>query len=193
VPVRLALQLKLTVSDVLAGVVYPAAVHDLDYTRVNAFATPLRRLTGCETGSSATFLQCETGVVPSKFLAHRRAVQYWLHVSYGAWFAPLLPEFRCQGPRQRLQSTTSLYGLHKTAERGTSTAYTLAFLGNRDTTGTDRKADFPFSKERWHRKVHDAVEDAATRHLQTKAAERHLPGPETVTKRNGPLKLLPRL
>jgi hypothetical protein len=131
--------------------------------------------------------------VPSKFLAHRHAVQYWLHVSHGAWFAPLLPEFRCQGPRQRLQSTTSLYGLHKTAERGTSTAYTLAFLGNRDTTGTDRKADFPFSKERWHRKVHDAVEDAATRHLQTKAAERHLPGPETVTKRNGPLKLLPRL
>jgi hypothetical protein len=78
-------------------------------------------------------------------------------------------------------------------ERGTSAAYTLAFLGNRDTTGIDREADFPFSKERWHRKVHDAVEDAAARHLQTKAAERQLPGPETVTKRNGLLKLLPRL
>jgi hypothetical protein len=24
---------------------------------------------------------------------------------------------------------------------------------NRDTTGVDREADFPFSKERWHRKV----------------------------------------
>jgi hypothetical protein len=34
---------------------------------------------------------------------------------------------------------------------------------------------------------------AAARHLQTKAAERQLPGPETVTKRNGLLKLLPRL
>jgi hypothetical protein len=72
-------------------------------------------------------------------------------------------------------------------------AYTLAFFGNRDTTGVDREADFPFSKERWHRKVRDAVEDAAARHLQTKAAERQLPGPETVTKRNGLLKLLPRL
>jgi hypothetical protein len=194
VPVPLALQLKLIVSDVLAGVMYPAAVHDLDYTRIDTFVTSLlRRLTGCEAGSSATLLQCETGIVPSKFLAHRRAVQYWLHVSHDAWFAPLLPEFRGQGPRQRLQNIASLYGLHKTTERGTSAAYTLAFLGNRDTTGIDREADFPFSKERWHRKVHDAVEDAAARHLQTKAAERQLPGPETVTKRNGLLKLLPRL
>jgi hypothetical protein len=70
---------------------------------------------------------------------------------------------------------------------------TKSGTGNRDTTGVDREADFPFSKERWHRKVHDAVEDAAARHLQTKAAERQLPGPETVTKRNGLLKLLPRL
>jgi hypothetical protein len=107
--------------------------------------------------------------------------------------APLLPEFRGRGPRQRLQNTASLYGPHKTAERGTSTSYALAFLGNRDTTGTDREADFPFSKERWHRRVRDAVGDAAARHLRAKAAERQPPGPETVTKRNGLLKLLPRL
>jgi hypothetical protein len=41
--------------------------------------------------------------------------------------------------------------------------------------------------------VHEAVEDAAAGHLRAKAPERQLPEPETVTKPNGLLKLLPRL
>jgi hypothetical protein len=81
-------------------------VHDLNYTRTDRFVTNLvRRLTGCDKGSSATFLQCETGTLPSKFVAHRRGVQYWLHVSHDAWFAPLLTDFRGQGPTNRLQDT----------------------------------------------------------------------------------------
>jgi hypothetical protein len=52
-----------------------------------------------------------------------------------------------------------------------------------------RQAD-PFSKERWQRKVHAAVDDAAARHLQAKAAERQQPGPEVVSKPNELLKLV---
>jgi hypothetical protein len=52
----------------------------------------------------------ETGTVPSKFVAHRRTVQYWLHVSHDSWFAPLLSDFRGQGPTRRLQNTAALYG-----------------------------------------------------------------------------------
>jgi hypothetical protein len=82
VPVPRAAQLQLTTAGVLAGVLYPAAVHDLDYTGVDRFVASLtRRLTGCAKGSSATTLQCETGTLPSKFTAHRRATQYWLRVS----------------------------------------------------------------------------------------------------------------
>jgi hypothetical protein len=43
VPVPLAAQLRLIVTDVLAGVVYPAAVQDLDYKRVDTFAVSLTR------------------------------------------------------------------------------------------------------------------------------------------------------
>jgi hypothetical protein len=85
VPVPLAAQVQLTTADVLAGVPYPAAVHDLDCTGVDRFLASLtRRLAGCDKGSSAAFLQCETGTLPSKFVAHRRAVQYWLRVSHDA-------------------------------------------------------------------------------------------------------------
>ena len=62
-------QLKLINSDVLAGVIYPAAVHDLEYHQIDVFVnTLLRRLIGCASGSSATFLRCELGLLPSKFL-----------------------------------------------------------------------------------------------------------------------------
>jgi hypothetical protein len=117
VPVPLAAQLQLVTTDVLAGVLYPAAVRDPDYTRTDRFVTNLvRRLTGCAKGSSATFLQCETGTVPSKFTAHRRVTQYWLHVSHDSRFAPLLSDFRGQGPTRRLQNTAALYGFTRTAE-----------------------------------------------------------------------------
>jgi hypothetical protein len=102
-------QLQLVTTGALAGVLYPAAVHDLDYTRVDCFVTSLvRRLAGCAKGSSATFLQCETGTVPSKFTAHRRVVQYWLHVSHDSWFAPPLSDFRGRGPTRRLENVAAL-------------------------------------------------------------------------------------
>jgi hypothetical protein len=57
VPVPLAAQRQLVTADVLAGVLYPAAVYDLDYTRTDRFVTNLvHRLTGCTKGSSATLL-----------------------------------------------------------------------------------------------------------------------------------------
>jgi hypothetical protein len=130
-----------------------------------------RRLTGCAKGSSATFLQCETGTVPSKFTAHRRVVQYWLHVSHDSWFAPLLSDFRGQGPTRRLQNTAALYGFTRTTELSGGRTY-------------------PTSKEVWHKGVRDAVADAAARFLQAKAVERKLPGPAVVAKRNNLLKLV---
>lgn len=177
VPVPLAAQLQLIVSDVLAGVMYPAAVHDLDYARIDSFVTSLlRRLTGCEVGSSATFLRCETGLMSSKYLAHRRVVQYWRHVNHDAWFAHLLPSFRGQGPRQRLSNVAALYGLSQTTE-------------------VDRESGvaYPYSVEQWKQRVHAAVGDAAARHLQAAAAHRQFPEPEVVTKKStGLLRLVPR-
>jgi hypothetical protein len=166
VPVPLAAQLQLTTADVLAGVLYPAAVHGLDHTGTDRFVANLvRRLAGCAKGSSATFLQCETGTVPSKLVAHRRVVQYWLHVSHDSWFAPLLSDFRGQGSTKRLQNTAALYGFTRTAQLSGGRTY-------------------PTSKEVWHKRVRDAVADAAARFLQTKAVERKLPGPAVVAKRN---------
>jgi hypothetical protein len=153
-------------------VLYPAAVRDLDYTTTDRFVTNLvRRLTGCAKGSSATFLQCETGTVPSKFTAHRRVMQYWLRVSRDSWFAPLLSDFRGQGPTRRLQNTAALYGFTRTTELSGGRTY-------------------PVSKEVWHKRVRDAVADAAARFLRAKAVERKLPGPAVVAKRNNLLKLV---
>jgi hypothetical protein len=59
VPVPLAAQLQLTTAGVLAGVLYPAAVRNLDYTGTDRFVTSLtRRLTGCAKGS-----QCHVSAV----------------------------------------------------------------------------------------------------------------------------------
>jgi endonuclease/exonuclease/phosphatase family metal-dependent hydrolase len=174
VPVPLAAQLRLIVTDVLAGVMYPAAVQDLDYMRIDTFVMSLiRRLTGCAAGSSATLLRCELGVMPSRYLAHRRAVQYWLHVSHDAWFAPLLPTFRGRGPLKRLQNIAALYDLT-------------------ETTGISDGEPCPFDKDTWRNKVHEAVGDAAVRYLQEQTAQRGLSGPEVAPRRNGLLKLVAR-
>jgi hypothetical protein len=97
-------------------------------------------------------------------------VQYWLHVSHDAWFAPLLPTFRGRGPLKRLQNTAALYDFTETA-------------------GTSGGESCPFDKDTWRNKVHAAVDDAAVRYLQERAAQRGLSGPEVASRRNGLLKL----
>jgi hypothetical protein len=110
--------------------------------------------------------------VPSKFVAHRRVVQYWLHVSHDSWFAPLLSDFRGQGPSRRLQNTAALCGFTRTTETSDGRTY-------------------PISKEVRHKRVRDAVADAAARlFLQAKAVGRKLPGPAVVAKRNNLLQLV---
>jgi hypothetical protein len=65
VPVPLAAQLPLVVTDALC----PAAVRDLDYTRVDRFVANLvRRLTGCDKGPRATCLQVRDGRVAQQVL-----------------------------------------------------------------------------------------------------------------------------
>jgi hypothetical protein len=175
VPIPLTAQLRIINSEVLAGAMYPAAVHDLDYVSIDRFVNSLlRRLTGCEPRTSATFLRCETGLLPSKFLGHCRAVQYWRHINHYAWFAPLLPLLHGQGPQSRLRNIASLYGLVETTELSLGVAY-------------------PLSKDRWHCKVREAVGDAAAKYLQTAASQRHLPAPKVFQqKKKGPLKLVVR-
>lgn len=183
VPAPLSSQLKMVNSDVLAGVLYPAAVHDLDYGRIDRFVNSLlRRLTGCERGSSATFLRCETGLLPSKFLGHRRALQFWRHISHDAWFAPLVPSFHGQGPLKRLTGIAAVYGLSETTVLDVSTG-----------------VSYPFDKDRWKEKVREVVDNVAVEHLQKEAADRQLPGPQFVRRKrdNGEemvtlLKLVPR-
>jgi hypothetical protein len=111
--------------------------------------------------------------MPSRYLAHRRAVQYWLHVSHDAWFAPLLPTFRGRGPLKRLQNIAALYDLT-------------------ETTGISDGEPCPFDKDTWRNKVHEAVGDAAVRYLQEQTAQRGLSGPEVAPRRNGLLKLVAR-
>lgn len=174
-PIPLKAQLKLIHSDVLAGVLYPAAVQDLDYKRIDVFVnTLLRRLTGCAPGSSATFLRCELGLIPSKFLGDRRILQYWRHVTNDAWFARLLPSFHGQGPLTRLREVASKYCLEETTE---------VSLG----------ATYPIPRNSWQARVREAVDDEAVKFLQAEAAKKQLPGPEIAPKKNHRLKLVPRL
>lgn len=175
-PVPLDAQLKLINSDVLAGVMYPAAVHDLEYHQIDVFVnTLLRRLIGCASGSSATFLRCELGLLPSKFLGHRRMLQYWRHVTNEAWFARLLPTFFGQGPLRRLRNVASLYGLELTTEVSLGVTY-------------------PIPGDSWQARVREVVDDAAVKHLQAEAqaSERRFPGPEVSRRRNQSLKLIAR-
>jgi hypothetical protein len=182
-PVPLALQVKMINGEVLAGVMYPAAVHDLDYRKIDRFVNSLlRRLTRCQTGCSATFLRCEMGLLPSKFLGHRRALQFWRHISHDAWFADLLQTFHGQGPLKRLTGIAAFYGLSETTELHVETG-----------------VSYPFAKDQWHQMVRDLVDDAAARHLQAEAADRQLLGPQVVRKKRSEggkkktlLKLVPR-
>jgi hypothetical protein len=114
--------------------------------------------------------------MPSKFLGHRRALQFCRHISHDAWFATLLPMFHGQGPLKRLTGIASLYGLNGTTDVDAETG-----------------ASYPFSREQWQRIVRDVVDDAAVKHLQVEAAQRQLPGPEVVLKKKkNLLKLVPR-
>jgi hypothetical protein len=177
-PIPLEAQLRLINSDVLAGVMYPAAVHDLDYVRIDAFVNSLlRRLTGCAAGTSATFLRCELGLLPARFLAHRRMIQYWLHINRDAWFAGLLPSFHGQGPIRRLRNVADEYGLAETTEVFES---------------VDGCEAYPISKESWQNRVRQAVDDKAVKYLESRALARGLPGPERALRKNGRLKLVPR-
>jgi hypothetical protein len=76
-PIPLLTQVGLLMTDVMAGALYPAAVQDVDYDAIDVLINKqLRRLTITPAHASATWLRCELGVLPSRYMGHRRALQY---------------------------------------------------------------------------------------------------------------------
>jgi hypothetical protein len=155
-PIPLLTQVGLLMTDVMAGALYPAAVQDVDYDAIDVLINKqLRRLTITPAHASATWLRCELGVLPSRYMGHRRALQYLWRVVHESWFRHLLPELHGRGSMLRLEGLVRLYGLE------------LA-------TVLDPACD----KQDWYAAVKRVTVAAAVQHLSSKAQARGLPGPE---------------
>ena len=155
-PIPLVDQVGLLMTDVMAGALYPAAVQDVDYAAIDVFINKqLRRLTITPKHASATLLRCELGVAPSRYMGHRRALQYLWRVVHDSWFRHLLPVLHGRGPMLRLEGLVRLYGLDMA-------------------TVLDPAGD----KHDWYKAVKQATLAKAAQHMSSQAQARGFPGPE---------------
>ena len=152
--VPLEKQIKLLETDVLSIALYPAAVCDLDYKTIDKFINKqLRRLIGIRGGqSSSTFLRSELGVLPSKFLAHKRALGYLWHLFNKAWFRHHIANLDGIGPYMRLRQLAQRYKI-------------------------DLLDIQICSKEGWMSKVNKAVLDVAMEDWTKLSREKRVPEP----------------
>jgi hypothetical protein len=184
-PVPLHAQLLLFTTDVLAGPLYPAAVQDVDYSKIDIFVNKrLRQITGCPAHTSATLLRCELGLVPSEFVAHRRQLQMWYHLHFEAWFRDELGTFVGSRPYDRLKATALKYGM-PTLDSGLPETWT--FVNEKGVT----KA---YDKESWRKVVYRVVTSAAVVQLTKAAQDRQYDGPVGLTKlrKSGTVQIEPR-
>jgi hypothetical protein len=154
-------QIKLLETDVLSIALYPAAVCDLDYKAIDKFINKqLRRLIGIHGGqSSSTFLRSELGVLPSKFLAHKRALGYLWHLFNKAWFRHHIANLEGIGPYMRLRQLAQKYKI-------------------------DLLDIQICSKEGWMSKVNKAVLEVALEDWTTLSKEKGVPEPSKDFKAN---------
>lgn len=123
-PLPLKAQILMINTDILSVAMYPAAVRDLDYAGIDRFVNRiLCRITGCpQRWTSATFLRAELGLLPSKYLAHQRALMHLWHLHNEAWFRNHLADLRGVGPLRRLTNLAAQYQLDLSTIRLTSKA-----------------------------------------------------------------------
>lgn len=105
-------QLQFLVTDVLSTALYSAPTCDLDHDSIDKFMMrQLRYLIGCNNMVSATFLRCELGIIPSKYLAHCRALGYLWNLVNHAWFRHHLTDLHGPSPYDRLINLAREYGM----------------------------------------------------------------------------------
>lgn len=154
-PLPLKHQVLLINSDILGVALYPSAVRDMDYAKIDSFVNRiLCRITGCPVRwTSATFLRAELGVPPSKYIAHQRALSHMWHMYNRSWCRNHLEQLRGPGPLQRLLGLAKLYKLDSS---------TIRLL----------------SKSEWDTRVKIAVLEACRRDMSSQLAARNLPEAE---------------
>lgn len=151
-PMPLKAQILMINTDILSVALYPAAVRDLDYARIDTFVNRiLCRITGCpQRWTSAKFLRAELGLLPCKYLAHQRALMHLWHLHNEAWFRNHLGDLRGTGPLKRLTNLANQYQLDLSTLRLSS-------------------------KAAWDKVVKAAVRAAACRDMDAELLARNLP------------------
>lgn len=151
-------QIQLMQATIMNAALYASPVRDLDYADIDRFTTRvLAQISGCNMRTtSATFLRAELGVLPSKFMAHTRAlVQLW-HIIHEAWFRNLLPHLCGLGPYERLLKIAQEYNID---------------------TGLLRS----MTRDKWKDHVKQIIKGAAEKHMAAELEARGLPKPEQQT------------
>ena len=188
-PLPLDVQLNLIETDILAKVLYPAAVQDLDYATIDRFVNRLlRKLTNVPWHTSATLLRCELGVQPTVYAAHKRVLMFWWHIHHDSWFCHLLGAFHGRSQYERLRKVVAQYGFDSSIPP--QKTKTIAA-----TRGGIQEVDF--TPELWKAAVYAKVAIRAAEQLQAQADDpsRRYPGPEPPQPnrdKQGLLRLAPR-
>ena len=141
-------------SIVLSTALYPAALFDLEYNRIDSFMNrEMQIMTGISKQYSGTFLQCELGVLPAEYLAHIRSLNLLWRLENNVWYKDLLTALNGPAPYQRLLSVASRYGVTVAEARSSS-------------------------KASWSSLIKTKIKIMAVEDIKKKAIERNLPSPE---------------
>jgi hypothetical protein len=75
---------------ILAKVLYPTILMDIDYERLDSLIyMALRRVLHLPVGTSKTFIQYEMGLWPTRYYAHRRVLRFIWRLRHEAWTQPV--------------------------------------------------------------------------------------------------------
>lgn len=147
-------QLIVLHSIVMSTALYPAALFDMDYKDIDKFVNKhLRRMTGLDKRSSATFLRCELGLAPAELEAHIRCLSLLWRLENQVWYKDLLGDLIGTAPYQRLKAVARQHELTTTMARS-------------------------LSKEKWGTLIREKVNSAAEHRLREEATDKHMPAPE---------------
>lgn len=141
-------------SIVLSTALYPAALFDLEYSKIDTFMNKeMQLMTGISKKYSSTFLQCELGVLPAEYLAHIRSLNLLWRLENNVWYKDLLTDLSGPAPYKRLLGVATKYGV----------------------TVDDARSK---SKASWSSLIKIKIKTKAANDLHAKAIERNLPPPE---------------
>lgn len=141
----LAGRIRVITTMIEGKVLHNSPMMDLDYKNTDALVNKwMATATGVSVhATSATFMRCELGVLPSKLVAERNAMYFLWHLTHEAWFRQCLPALADLPALSRLTTMLVSYNL------------TLEEL-------------FLYNKNKWHSAVRDAVLAQANVHHEPK-------------------------